>query len=677
MSVSLALAGNPNSGKTTVFNALTGGDQYVGNWAGVTVEKKTGRLKTNKSVDITDLPGIYALSPYSPEEIVSHDFLMGKGNGNEKPDVILDIVDASNIERNLYLTTQLAETGIPLIIVLNMMDLVEKHGDKLDTKKLSDALGVQVFEASALREQGIAAAAGRAVEIGSVKHKPYHARINVKFSETTENALKAIIAVAGGNMPKTRPQIHFAIDLFERNGTAQSELGLSGLQMESIERIISDCEKALDDDSESIIAKERYDFIASVLSTCYEKSERESFSDKIDRIVTNRFLALPIFAAVMFLVYYISVATVGAIGTDWVNDVLFGEWIPTALEKGLTTIHAAPWLHSLIVDGIVAGVGAVLGFLPQMAVLFLLLSLLEDCGYMSRIAFILDRIFRKFGLSGKSFIPFLVSTGCGVPGIMAARPIEDESQRRITIISTTFMPCSAKLPIIAMIAGGLFGNSAGVAFSAYLAGIASIILSGLILKGFKKLKVSQMPFVMELPSYHAPRAQNIFRHTWNQLKAFIIKAGTIIFAASVVIWLLSNFGFENGGFGMVDSEQSLLSYLGRVIAPIFIPLGFGTWQMAVASITGLAAKENVVSTLSVLFSASEGNIDTILASHLSAAAAYSFLLFNLLCAPCFAAIGAVRREMNSAKWTAFAVAYQTGFAYVISFAVYTIWRLVA
>jgi ferrous iron transport protein B len=675
MSVSLALAGNPNSGKTTVFNALTGGDQYVGNWAGVTVEKKTGHLKTNKSVDITDLPGIYALSPYSPEEIVSHDFLMGKGN--EKPDVIIDIVDASNIERNLYLTTQLAETGIPLIIVLNMMDIVNRHGDKLDADKLSETLGVPVFEASALREQGISAAADRAVEIGSVSHKPYHARIKVKFSETTESALRQIIEIAGGNMPKTRPQIHFAIDLFERNGTAQSELGLSGLQMEGIERIITDTEKALDDDSESIIAKERYDFIASVLSGCYEKSERENFSDKIDRIVTNRFLALPIFAAVMFSVYYISVATIGAIGTDWVNDVLFGEWIPTALTSGLTAIQAAPWLHSLIVDGIVAGVGAVLGFLPQMAVLFLLLSLLEDCGYMSRIAFILDRVFRKFGLSGKSFIPFLVSTGCGVPGIMAARPIEDESQRRITIISTTFMPCSAKLPIIAMIAGGLFGNSAWVAFSAYLAGIASIILSGLILKGFKKLKVSQMPFVMELPSYHAPRALNIFRHTWNQLKAFIIKAGTIIFAASVIIWLLSNFGFENNSFGMVDSEHSILSYIGRVIAPLFIPLGFGSWQMAVATITGLAAKENVVSTLSVLFSANHGNIDTILSSHLSQAASYSFLLFNLLCAPCIAAIGALSRELNSKKWTFFAIAYQTGFAYVISFLVYTVWRLVA
>ncbi|MDR0903279.1 MAG: ferrous iron transport protein B [Ruminococcus sp.] len=674
MNVSIALAGNPNSGKTTVFNALTGGDQYVGNWAGVTVEKKTGHLKTDKAVHITDLPGIYALSPYSPEEIVSHDFLMGKSG--EKPDVILDIVDASNIERNLYLTTQLAQTGIPIILVLNMMDLVNRHGDKLDAAKLGEALGVPIFEASALHEQGLAEAAKRAVEIGSVSHKPYHERIHVEFSETTAKALEAIKAVAGANMPKTRPAIHFAIDLFERTASAQSELGLSGLQMESIEKIISDAEKALGDDSESIIAKERYDYIAKVLSTCYQKSDRESFSDKIDRFVTNKYLAIPIFAVVMFLVYYISVATIGAIGTNWVNDVLFGEWVPAAVGDALTAVSAAPWLHSLIVDGIIAGVGAVLGFLPQMAVLFLLLSLLEDCGYMSRIAFILDRVFRKFGLSGKSFIPFLVSTGCGVPGIMAARPIEDESQRRITIISTTFMPCSAKLPIIAMIAGGLFGNSAWVAFSAYLAGIAAIILSGLILKGFKKLKVSEMPFVMELPSYHAPRLKNIFRHTWNQLKAFIIKAGTIIFAASVLIWLLSNFGFNDGSFGMVDSEHSILSYIGRVVAPLFIPLGFGTWQMAVASITGIAAKENVVSTLSVLFSAGQGGIDTILSSHLTAPAAYSFLLFNLLCAPCFAAIGAVRREMNSTKWTLFALLYQTAFAYVVSLLVYNIWRLI-
>jgi ferrous iron transport protein B len=673
MSVSLALAGNPNSGKTTVFNSLTGGDQYVGNWAGVTVEKKTGHLKSDKTVDITDLPGIYALSPYSPEERVSHDFLMGKTG--EKPDIILDIVDASNIERNLYLTTQLAETGIPIVIVLNMMDIVNRHGDKLDTEKLAESLGVPIFEASALHETGLTAAAAKAIEIGSVSHKPYHARIKVRFSDTTHKALEDIIKIAGANMPKTRPAIHFAIDLFERNGTAQSELGLSGLQMEGIERIISETEKVLDDDSESIIARERYDWIAEVLSGCYRKSERENFSDKIDRFVTNRFLAIPIFLAVMFLVYYISVATIGAMGTNWVNDVLFGTWIPGAAGNALNAIHAAEWIRSLVIDGIIGGVGAILGFLPQMAILFLLLSLLEDCGYMSRIAFILDRVFRKFGLSGKSFIPFLVSTGCGVPGIMAARPIEDESQRRITVISTTFMPCSAKLPIIAMIAGSLFHNSAAVAFSAYLAGILAIIISGLLLKNFKKLKSENMPFVMELPSYHAPRLRNIFRHTWNQLKAFIIKAGTIIFAATVLIWFLSNFGFESGSFGMVDSEKSILSYLGRVLAPLFIPLGFGTWQMAVASLTGLVAKENVVSTLSVLFVNGEGNVLTVLSSHLSAAAAYSFLLFNLLCAPCFAAIGAVKREMNSAKWTFFAIAYQTVFAYIASFAVYNIWRL--
>jgi ferrous iron transport protein B len=669
--ITIALAGNPNSGKTTVFNALTGGNQYVGNWAGVTVEKKSGTLRDNKDAVLVDLPGIYALSPYSPEEVVSRNVLLGVYE-NEKPDVILDVVDASNIERNLYLTTQLAETGIPVVVLLNMIDISDKRGDKIDVEMLQKRIGLPVLESSALREKGLSEAAEKAI-----KHAGrFKTRGIVAYPDEVNTALTGIANIIKTKVKRPEAANYLNINLFERDSLIADNLELTEKERAKIEEIIQVAEVSLEDSAEEIVSKARYDYIGKILDGCYIRGDKANASDKIDAVLTNRFLALPIFALIMFLIYYISVSTVGAIGTDWVNDILFGEIIPPAAENFMTSIGAADWVQSLVLNGIIGGVGAVLGFLPQMAVLFLLLSLLEDCGYMSRIAFILDRIFRKLGLSGKSFIPFLVSTGCGVPGIMAAKPIENEAQRRMTIMTTTFMPCSAKLPIIALIAGSLFGDSGLVAFSAYIVGILSIVVSGLILKQFKALKSSDSPFIMELPAYHLPRAKNILRHTWNQLKAFVIKAGTIIFIACAVIWFLSNFGFSGGNFGMVDAEHSMLADIGRAFAWIFAPLGFGHWQFAVATITGLVAKENVVGTLGVLFNTAEETLPHALSAILTPAAAYAFLLFNLLCAPCFAAVGAIRREMNSAKWTLIAVGYQTGFAYVVSFAVYMIWNAI-
>jgi ferrous iron transport protein B len=669
--ITIALAGNPNSGKTTVFNALTGGSQYVGNWAGVTVEKKSGSLKADKDAVLVDLPGIYALSPYSPEEIVTRNCLLGVYE-NEKPNAIIDVVDASNIERNLYLTTQLAETGIPVVVMLNMIDISEKRGDEINRELLQERLKLPVLEASALHEEGLTAAAEKAI-----KHAGrFKTRGIVVYPDEVRDAFSKILHIVGDKNQRPEAENYIAVNLFERDSLTAQSLNLSADDLAKIEEIIKATEIIMEDNADEIISKARYDYIGKILDGCYKRGTKANISDKIDAVLTNRFLALPIFALIMFLIYYISVSTIGAIGTDWVNDVLFGEIIPPAAENLMNSIGAADWVQSLVLDGIIGGVGAVLGFLPQMAVLFLLLSLLEDCGYMSRIAFILDRIFRKLGLSGKSFIPFLVSTGCGVPGIMAAKPIENEAQRRMTIMTTTFMPCSAKLPIIALIAGSLFGDSGLVAFSAYIVGILSIVVSGLILKRFKALKSSDTPFIMELPAYHLPRAKNILRHTWNQLAAFVAKAGTIIFIACAVIWFLSNFGISGGSFGMVDAEKSILADIGRAFAWIFAPLGFGHWQFAVATITGLAAKENVVGTLGVLFNTAEETLPQALSDVLTPAAAYAFLLFNLLCAPCIAAVGAIRREMGGMKWTLITVAYQTGFAYLVSFAVYMIWNAI-
>lgn len=751
MDLRIALAGNPNSGKTTLFNALTGSNQFVGNWPGVTVEKKEGKLKKHDGVIITDLPGIYSLSPYTLEEVVARNYLIGN-----RPDAILNIIDGTNLERNLYLTTQLTELGIPVVVAINMMDVVKKNGDKINTAELSRALGCKVIEISALKGTGIMEAAETAIDAAKNSQTvPMHT-----FSGTVEHALAHIEEAAVHSLPEEQ-QRWYAVKLFERDDKVLEQIKLDKSVLEHIEADIKAVESEMDDDAESIITNERYIYISSIIKGCYKKKSvgKLSTSDKIDRVVTNRWLGLPIFAVIMFLVYYIAMVTVGAAATDWANDGLFGEgwhllgigssayseaaeeyenaslviegyeayieengsaptgnfpysiedeetlevtvkmatisdysealqtvekygeepdpadygvWvpgIPVLVGNGLEAAGAADWLTGLINDGIVAGVGAVLGFVPQMLVLFLMLAFLEACGYMARIAFVLDRIFRKFGLSGKSFIPMLVGTGCGIPGIMASRTIENERDRRMTIITTTFIPCGAKVPFISMIAGAIFGGSAWVATSAYFIGMAAIILSGIILKKTKMFSGDPAPFVMELPAYHLPTVKNVLRSMWERGWSFIKKAGTIILLSTIVIWFMTYFGFTSDGFRMLAEEemdQSLLAYVGGAIAWIFAPLGWGSWQAAVASITGLVAKENIVGTMGILYPAGWPEI----AANFSAIAGYSFLVFNLLCAPCFAAIGAIRREMNSMKWTWFAIGYQCLFAYAIAMMVY-------
>lgn len=665
MKLKIALAGNPNCGKTTIFNALTGSSQYVGNWPGVTVEKKSGKLKGNKEVDIIDLPGIYSLSPYTLEEVVSRNYLL-----TEKPDAIINIIDSTNMERNLYLTTQLTELGIPVIIALNMTDLVRKNGDVIDVTTLSKQLGCEIVETSALKGLGCKEVAAKAISIANEKVKtiPQHT-----FSDTVEKTLSEIESIFSNATLKENAR-WYAIKLLERDEKIMEQLSLSDKDKIKIDEFVTNCEQEMDDDSESIITNERYLYISELVKKSVHKNNRGKLttSDKIDRIITNRFLGLPIFAVVMFLVYYISISTVGTMMTDWVNDVLFGDIIPPAVESFLVSAGTANWLNSLILDGIIGGVGAVLGFLPQMLVLFFFLAILEDCGYMARIAFIMDRIFRKFGLSGKSFIPMLVSTGCSVPGIMASRTIESERDRKLTMLTTTFVPCSAKLPIIALIAGALFPRSIWIAPSAYFIGVAAIIISGIILKKTKNFAGEPAPFVMELPPYHIPGIKGVLIHMWDRGKSFVKKAGTVIFLACGLIWFLSSF---NWSLQMVDTADSMLATIGNIIAPLFIPLGWGEWRATVAAITGLIAKESVVSTFGILFgfaevSESGAEIWPVLQQNFTQLSAFSFLIFNLLCAPCFAAIGAIRRETGSGKWTLMAVGYQTLFAYVISLIVY-------
>jgi ferrous iron transport protein B len=779
MSITIALAGNPNSGKTTLFNALTGANQFVGNWPGVTVEKKEGKLKGHKEVTVTDLPGIYSLSPYTLEEVVARNYLI-----DERPDAILNIIDGTNLERNLFLTTQLTELGIPVVVAVNMMDVVTKSGDKINTERLAKELGCLVVEISALKGHGVMDAAAAAVRAASgAKTLPQHG-----FSGSVEHTLAHIEEHVLHDRSEEQ-QRFFAIKLFERDEKIIAKLGLRPEQLQHIEGDIKSCEQELDDDAESIITAERYTYIDSIIKDCVKikNKGRLSPSDKIDKIVTNRFLALPIFAAVMFLVYFVSVTTVGTIATDWANDGVFGDcwrllgigtpayeeaagdfeieglkieaylaaaeeagldvepiaetleadepderviddflseaaaanltatadiededgnvtetlpvalgdfeaalaaeepdpasfgaWVPGVpilIGNALESINCAEWLQGLILDGIVAGVGAVLGFVPQMLILFVFLAFLEACGYMARIAFIMDRIFRRFGLSGKSFIPILIGTGCGVPGIMASRTIESDRDRKMTIMTTTFIPCSAKLPIIALIAGALFGGAAWVAPSAYFIGMAAIVSSGIILKKTKLFSGDVAPFVMELPAYHWPTPGNILRSMWERGWSFIKKAGTIILLATIFVWFTASFGFGENGFGMVDMQDSILAKLGSFIAPIFAPLGWGNWKAAVAAITGLIAKENVVGTFGILFNFAEVSEDGVevwgaLAQSFTALAAYSFLVFNLLCAPCFAAMGAIKREMNNVKWFWIAIGYQCGFAYIVALCVY-------
>ncbi|GAB6133028.1 ferrous iron transport protein B [Fusicatenibacter saccharivorans] len=672
MAIKIALAGNPNCGKTTLFNALTGSNQFVGNWPGVTVEKKEGKLKGHKDVTIMDLPGIYSLSPYTLEEVVARNYLI-----NERPDAILNIVDGTNIERNLYLSTQIMELGIPVIMAVNMMDIVEKNGDKIHIDKLAKKLGCEVVTISALKGTGIKEAADKAVQIAQKKGAavPVH-----EFDKDVEAVIRTVESKLGSDIVNEQKRF-FAIKLLEKDDKITE-------QMKSVPDVsaeIKQLEDKFDDDTESIITNERYVYISSIIGDCVTKNKKNAMttSDKIDRIVTNRWLALPIFAVVMWVVYYVSVTTVGTFVTDWTNDVLFGEIIPPAIENLLNAIHCADWLQGLILDGIVAGVGAVLGFVPQMLVLFLFLAFLESCGYMARVAFIMDRIFRKFGLSGKSFIPMLIGSGCGVPGIMASRTIENDRDRKMTIMTTTFVPCGAKLPIIALIAGALFNGASWVAPSAYFVGIAAIICSGIILKKTKLFAGDPAPFVMELPAYHWPTVSNVLRSMWERGWSFIKKAGTIILMSTIVLWFLMNFGWVDGSFGMLEAEQlndSILASIGSVIAPLFAPLGWGDWKMAVAAVSGLIAKENVVGTFGILFGFGEVAEDGAeiwgqLAGSLSTVAAYSFLVFNLLCAPCFAAMGAIKREMNNTKWFFTAIGYQTLLAYVVSLCIYQIGNL--
>ncbi len=676
MSIKIALAGNPNCGKTTLFNALTGSNQFVGNWPGVTVEKKEGKLKGNKDVTIMDLPGIYSLSPYTLEEVVARNYLI-----TERPDAILNIVDGTNIERNLYLSTQLMELGIPVVMAVNMMDIVEKNGDKIYIDKLSKKLGCEVVEISALKGTGIKEAANKAVAAAAKKTStPVH-----EFSQAAEAAIASVSAKLGSDIAEDQKRF-FAVKLLEKDDKI-------AYQMKSVPDVSADIkalEDAFDDDTESIITNERYTYISSIINECYKKNSKNSLtvSDKIDRVVTNRWAALPIFAVVMFLVYYVSVTTVGSILTDWTNDTLFGEWIVPGAQSFFENIGCADWLTGLIVDGVISGVGAVLGFVPQMLVLFLFLAFLESCGYMARVAFIMDRIFRKFGLSGKSFIPMLIGSGCGVPGVMASRTIENDRDRKMTIMTTTFIPCGAKLPIIALIAGAFFDNAGWVAWSAYFVGVAAIICSGIILKKTKMFAGEPAPFVMELPAYHWPTVGNVLRSMWERGWSFIKKAGTIILLSTIILWFLMSFGWVDGSFSMLEAEQldqSILSKIGTAIAWIFIPLGWTQggegWKMAVSAVSGLIAKENVVATFGLLFGFSEvaedgSEIWGNLAAVMTPVAAYGYLVFNLLCAPCFAAMGAIKREMNNAKWFWFAIGYQCGLAYVVALCIYQIGTLI-
>lgn len=678
MSIKVALAGNPNCGKTTLFNVLTGSNQFVGNWPGVTVEKKEGRVKKDTEITVVDLPGIYSLSPYTLEEVVARKYLV-----DEKPDAILNLVDGTNLERNLYLTSQLTELGIPVVIAINMMDVVKKNGDKIDIEKLSIHMGCPIVEISALKETGLDEAVEQIKRVASKGRKiPQH-----NFSGEVEHALAHIEEAILHSLPDEE-QRWYAVKLFERDARVIERFSLEGDILSHIEKDIIHVEEEFDDDSESIIINERYNYVARCLADCYRKKNKNGLtvSDKIDKVLTNRFLALPIFAVVIFLIYYISVSTVGTWMTDFMNDGVFGEGfelfgksfmgIPVIVEQLLVKLNCASWLQALILDGIVGGVGAVLGFVPQIFVLFLFLAFLEGCGYMSRIAFVLDKLFRKFGLSGKSFIPMIVGTGCSVPGIMASRTIESDRDRKMAVITTSFIPCSAKLPVIALIAGALFGQAEWVAPSAYFLGIMAVMVSGLILKKSKPFLGDESPFVMELPPYHMPPLRNVLRSTWERGWSFIKKAGTVILLSTVVLWFLQSFGFENGSFGMTeDLNNSVIAKIGSIFAWIFAPIGFGNWQSAVATLTGLIAKENVVSTFGVLLGNAEvseaGNeIWQAMKTIFTPVSGYSFLVFNLLCAPCFAAMGAIRREMNNFKWTAFAIGYQCVFAYAIALIVY-------
>ena len=670
MVIKIALAGNPNCGKTTLFNALTGANQFVGNWPGVTVEKKEGKLKGHKDVVIMDLPGIYSLSPYTLEEVVARNYLIG-----EKPDAIINIIDGTNIERNLYLSTQIIELGIPVVMAVNMMDLVAKNGDNINIKALGDALGCEVVEISALKGTGVKKAAEKAV--AAAQQKKAVDRVHA-FAQDVEDTIATVEDKLGSSVPEAQKRF-FAIKLLEKDSKISEQLTTTP----DVSAEVKALEDKFDDDTESIITNERYTYITSIIGKCVKKaagSEKLTVSDKIDRIVTNRILALPIFALVMFIVYYVSITTVGGFLTDWTNDTLFGEWIIPGAQSFFEGIGCADWLTGLIVDGIISGVGAVLGFVPQMLVLFIFLAFLEGCGYMARVAFIMDRIFRKFGLSGKSFIPMLIGTGCGVPGIMASRTIENERDRRMTIMTTTFIPCGAKLPIIALIAGAFFGNAGWVSWSAYFVGIAAIICSGIILKKTKMFSGDPAPFVMELPAYHLPTVGSVLRSMWERGWSFIKKAGTIILLSTIVVWFTTYFGVVDGTFRMLSEEEidySILATIGKCISWIFIPLGWGDWKSAVAAVTGLVAKENVVGTFGILFHYGEvgeageeiwGN----LAANMTGIAAYSYLVFNLLCAPCFAAMGAIKREMNNAKWFWFAIGYQCGLAYLVGLCIFQI-----
>ena len=678
MAIKIALAGNPNCGKTTLFNALTGSNQFVGNWPGVTVEKKEGKLKkaysgSESDVVIMDLPGIYSLSPYTLEEVVARNYLI-----TERPDAIINIIDGTNIERNLYLSTQIMELGIPVVMAVNMSDLVEKSGDKIHVDKLSAKLGCEACEISALKGTGIDVAVKKAIAAAKANKSvaPVH-----EFSEEVEKYITAAGNKLGADVKEEQKRF-FAIKLLEKDDKIIEQMQTKV----DVSAEIEDMEKEFDDDTESIITNERYVYISSIIDACYTKNKKKtmSTSDKIDKWVTNRWLALPIFALVMFIVYYVSVTTVGAILTDWTNDTLFAEWIVPGVQSALESVNCADWLTSLIADGVVSGVGAVLGFVPQMLVLFIFLAFLESCGYMARVAFIMDRIFRKFGLSGKSFIPMLIGSGCGVPGVMASRTIENDRDRKMTIMTTTFVPCGAKLPIIALIAGAFFQNAGWVSWSAYFVGIAAIICSGIILKKTKMFAGDPAPFVMELPAYHWPTVGNVLRSMWERGWSFIKKAGTIILLSTIVLWFLQGFGWIDGSFTMLEAEQlndSILAKIGNVIAPIFAPLGFGNWKMAVATVTGLIAKENVVATFGILFGYGEvaddgAEIWQVLSQTITPVAAYGFMVFNLLCAPCFAAMGAIKREMNNAKWFWFAIGYQTVLAYVVALCIYQIGTLI-